>query len=393
MLWPYILMNVNQHQIGMTDPAKGVPLALSRNQYEREISSLLRCNTPSAVPPRSAAGLFCWVANPQQEYGRTDYGAKCDASRTDLMKLFSQMRKTVNDDSVFVQAVQAAKSSDTLRVGRHENLKLWIPAGDKGVNQVLNELQRGEYGEFFNLLLGEDGSVPLFVDGGANLGFVSLLTALETDATIVAVEAASPTWVMNSLNFICNIPSERLATVHSVFAALGDADDQILHLHWRPESTITVRGWDSHVREQVRFTVPVHTLRTVLAATVGGDHPMKIDVLKIDCEGCEYNVIPDLTEEEFNSVHTMIGEIHYGFIPTDRAPSKQRAKTTHQRLCRHSNFVQFAKECCMFPNEKILHENIPIREAPGYASLCGDFAQWSGKGQLEVFLRLVFAIG
>ena len=133
-----------------------------------------------------------------------------------------QDRHTVQDDAVLVHALQAAQASDRVgRIGSHSTLQLWVPAGDVVVSQVVKELQRGEYGAFFAHLQSSSNITtttssrtnrpPVFVDGGSNLGLVTLLTALETNATIVAVEAASPTWIMQQFNLLCNLSPERLA--------------------------------------------------------------------------------------------------------------------------------------------------------------------------------------
>jgi hypothetical protein len=46
----------------------------------------------------------------------------------------------------------------------------------------------------------------------------------------------------------------------------------------------------------------------------------RIKILKLDCEGCEYAVVPAFTDEEFALVDDMIGEIHWGYMPAAKQP-------------------------------------------------------------------------
>ena len=389
-----------------------------------DIVTTLGCHNddPGTATINSALDLFCALAVTQkkdhhhsvpalQEQEESFHSTCSAASRESLWQVWNTIRQTVaaatamgkpkDDDAtttnlIITTALQQAKPMTPAAITHHKGLTLWVPRADQGVSQVLRELQQQDYGEFISILQNDnkDDRRRLFVDGGSNLGFVTLLVALETDADILSIEAASPTWIMQQLNLVCNLSSQRLSNVHSQLAALGGTDDDgtALQLQWRPTSTITVRGWDEKDVSRLRsrsstassplsFTTPVRTLRGLLSQ-IYGSAPHPVDVFKIDCEGCEYNVIPDLTTEELESIHTMIGEIHYGFIPLERAPSKQRAETTHQRLCEHVNFVDFAKECCQFPNQMVKHLQIPIHQVKGNQALCADFDTWSANNKL-----------
>jgi len=74
------------------------------------------------------------------------------------------------------------------------------------------------------------------------------------------------------------------------------------------------------------------------------------DVLNLDCQGCEYNVIPALSEEEYERIPTVTGGVHWGYIKPNKLPSSARGRTTHQRLCSHENIAKRTKECCAFPD-------------------------------------------
>jgi hypothetical protein len=71
-------------------------------------------------------------------------------------------------------------------------------------------------------------------------------------------------------------------------------------------------------------------------------------VLNLDCEGCEYNLIPALSDQEFQTISSILGELHWSYIPRLKRPSSERAKKTHGRLCGHEDFAKDAIECCDF---------------------------------------------
>lgn len=102
-------------------------------------------------------------------------------------------------------------------------------------------------------------------------------------------------------------------------------------------------------------------------AKIALDTRMKI--MKVDCEGCEYAVIPALTEPEFLRIDDMIGEIHWGYIGEANRPTLAVAHTTHHRMCQFKNFVDLALECCMYADRP----NLP---APTARGLCNANPAW-----------------
>mmetsp|Transcript_23439 Transcript_23439/g.48656 ORF Transcript_23439/g.48656 Transcript_23439/m.48656 type:complete len:120 (+) Transcript_23439:1259-1618(+) len=92
--------------------------------------------------------------------------------------------------------------------------------------------------------------------------------------------------------------------------------------------------------------------------------------------------MPDMTDEELERIESMIGEIHFGFIPLEKAPSSHRSNITHQRLCLFENFVHYGKECCAYPNQLVKPLNIAVSQIPTSIALCRDYAQWSARNHI-----------
>jgi hypothetical protein len=106
-------------------------------------------------------------------------------------------------------------------------------------------------------------------------------------------------------------------------------------------------------------------------------------VLNIDCEGCEYNVVPAMAETEFNKIDAIIGTtgVHWGYIPKDKLPSSDRGRRTHERLCSHYDFAKQSIECCDFPQLMVKHEGNPtVSELLG--DLCENFTAWADEKNL-----------
>jgi hypothetical protein len=81
----------------------------------------------------------------------------------------------------------------------------------------------------------------------------------------------------------------------------------------------------------------------------------------------------------------MVGEVHWGFIGAGKQPSSDRAKQTHERMCRHQYLATTAKECCAFPTMPVVGVDGAltgqlVRDVAG--QLCGGFDAWAQANRL-----------
>jgi FkbM family methyltransferase len=125
-----------------------------------------------------------------------------------------------------------------------------------------------------------------FVDAGANVGYFSLLAASRVGPTgrVLSFEPSPP--MLERLR--AAVSENRLDHVEIVPAALG-AEDAELHLHLPPEGVKSKNHTPSLVPQEGRRRVPVRvrTLDDCLAER----GIRRVDVLKVDVEGFEWNVL------------------------------------------------------------------------------------------------------
>jgi FkbM family methyltransferase len=240
------------------------------------------------------------------------------------------------------------------------------------------------------------------VDVGSGMGLTALAVMQMYPMTkIVSIEPASPNWLLQELNLRCNLPKKELSKIKVLLAGVGpndeDEDNMMAKLMWRPTSTTSTRSWtpaDEFGPDDIELLVRLRKLKSILAeADVYRLTPNMMDVLNLDCQGCEYNLVPALAEGEFESIPNIIGGVHWGYIPVSKLPSSDRGRRTHERLCQHENIAKATKECCSFldspvkssvPGEVLYREKGDGKPAESVTvsdiiqdGLCLDFDQWA----------------
>eukprot|EP00527_Entomoneis_sp_CCMP2396_P009461 CAMPEP_0198138600 /NCGR_PEP_ID=MMETSP1443-20131203/1980_1 /TAXON_ID=186043 /ORGANISM="Entomoneis sp., Strain CCMP2396" /LENGTH=607 /DNA_ID=CAMNT_0043800431 /DNA_START=119 /DNA_END=1942 /DNA_ORIENTATION=- len=319
----------------------------------------------------TAKHLFCMAAfasNDQRETAQWKDSIKCDATHTaqkSLLELWSMARGEMTPELLLKVLGSAVESS---RMIAQKELHLWSPREDTGLGYMLAHVneesktvdQGGLYGLDKNL-----GPGKTFIDVGSCLGTTSMAIALlYPGSRIVSIEVASPNWLMQEINFRCNAnhfadkPTILLAGVGPDHAATTFA-----RYTWKPDQVTTARSWtpasEINSNDEV-LSVKLRPWHSILAESeilhdqVTNQAQAHIDVLNVDCGACEYNLIPSMTDAEFDSITTVMGGVHWGYIPKQKLPSSRRGKETHERLCKHENFARTAKECCQFPSMEVI---------------------------------------
>eukprot|EP00531_Pseudo-nitzschia_arenysensis_P018025 CAMPEP_0116125742 /NCGR_PEP_ID=MMETSP0329-20121206/5970_1 /TAXON_ID=697910 /ORGANISM="Pseudo-nitzschia arenysensis, Strain B593" /LENGTH=581 /DNA_ID=CAMNT_0003619797 /DNA_START=119 /DNA_END=1864 /DNA_ORIENTATION=+ len=349
----------------------------------------------------SAKHLFCMAAteNPPEAVTKE---IMCDGSkrkRKTLLELWSAARSQMSED-LLKKVLNIARERTEEISG--ETYNLWAPQDDDGIEYMVNTLNSNEDVDRggLNGLEGALGPGKIFVDVGSCLGLTCLVINKKYPGTkIVSVEPASPNWLLQEINLRCNVPRKEFKTMKVMLEGVGanndEEDNMMAKLMWRPTATTATRSWTpaSESKEgDEELVVRLRSLKSILAEA-NVIPPAHIDVLNVDCQGCEYSMIPELTEEEFEEIPTVTGQLHWGYIQPKKLPSSKRGKTTHQRLCGHENIARDTKECCAFPDLPVkssipgeVLEKSDTKEFPAPQitvsdviadNLCDDFSTWT----------------
>jgi FkbM family methyltransferase len=358
-------------------------------------------------PPMTGMHLFCLAAFSAADQEIDDIKDKvhCDATHTrqqTLLDLWSAARSEM-PEPILLQTLQVAVEEERELVGNR--VHLWAPTGDDGLEWQLSELNNHKDVDEGGItgLTNNLGSNKLYVDVGSCLGLTSMAVALLYPGTkIVSIEAAAPNWLLQEMNWRCNdfiAMDQKKVILSGVGQNRKNAAPQMAKFMWRPHATTSTRAWTPAAERQdtdVELTIKLRPWHALLAEA-GISEQQRIDVLNVDCEGCEYNLIPSLSEEDYDAISTVMGGVHWGYIPLHKKPSSQRAKETHERLCRHENFARTAKECCGFPELAVVSSTpgeALVREGPDFppkagtvrdvaGELCNDFDTWAAVNHLN----------
>lgn len=299
--------------------------------------------------------LFCLAATQEPPKEIVDEIA-CKASgskRQTLLDLWSAARAQILDVKLMRFVLSGARESKYQLI-LDKSYNLWAPENDSGMTYMVNTLNN-DLTETINSLAPSLGPDKLFVDVGSGLGLTTLAVTQKYPGTIaVSMEPASPNWLLQEVNLRCNLDKPQFHNIKVVLAGVGpntdDEDNMMAKLMWRPTSTTSTRAWTPAAEQSpqdVELFVRLKKLRSILAEVdIVLDEKKNIDVLNLDCQGCEYNLIPALSERDFDAIRNVMGNVHWGYIPLQKLPSSERGRQTHQRVCQHENIAKVTKECC-----------------------------------------------
>lgn len=341
----------------------------------------------------SAAHLFCLAAiSIQADYWKPKLS--CDPSKHQLalLELWGQARSEMTEE-ILVSTVKLAIENE--RKLLEKSLHIWAPPNDDGLTFVVETLNKdfdADHGGIRGLERNL-GPNKLWVDVGSCIGLSSMgVSILYPNTDMISIEAAPPNWLLQQMNWICHDTLTK--PKHVILSGVGPSDHatQAAKVIWKPTSTTSARSWtpkSERLVGDVELMIKLRPWHSLLAEAEILQRT--VDVLNVDCQGCEYNLIPSLKDEEFAAMSTVMGGVHWGYIPTMKLPSSKRAAETHRKLCQHENFARNSKECCDFadlhvqssvPGEVLVQDSqkfpppaVTVRDVAG--SLCDDFVSWA----------------
>ncbi|MEI6205641.1 MAG: FkbM family methyltransferase [Desulfuromonadales bacterium] len=143
---------------------------------------------------------------------------------------------------------------------------------------------------------------PLVVDIGGYIGDFTLYAAHELGARVVVYEPTPENYALLKENIALNALEDRV-TCHN--AGVGSSDGRLTLNVTRGDGALHVSGF-LYADASERITVPAVSMSTVFA-----DNDLThIDLLKIDCEGGEYDIIGAMTGSHFERIDRIVFEYH-----------------------------------------------------------------------------------
>lgn len=170
----------------------------------------------------------------------------------------------------------------------------------------------------------------LILDVGANIGDVSVAAALKfPDAQIVAVEAVPHIAWMIKYNLLLNnisrlslheIKTSNKPGVHVWNRAMvSDSQFNVVNISF--SSTKSQNAAVSYPGFNAWNSFPVRTIHPSDLLSF----PKPIKLLKVDCEGCEFDLVPGLGDAFFNrkQIERFAAELHLSLVPVSSGPQPQ----------------------------------------------------------------------
>ena len=193
----------------------------------------------------------------------------------------------------------------TLRSIDWQGMTLWYRPGSSDPWAIYNHLmkprERDEYAPPREFPLARD-AVRVVLDIGANVGVTALyFSQLFPNAQIYAFEPAPDNFAVLAKN-VANC-----ARIRAFNFALG-AQDATLELY-ASDNPVNFGGYSLHAAgsdTSKRVSIPVRKVASVLQENSLG----KIDVIKIDTEGAEWDILTAFPEAVLASAKYVTGELH-----------------------------------------------------------------------------------
>jgi FkbM family methyltransferase len=187
----------------------------------------------------------------------------------------------------------------------HQGVQLFVRAegsyGDVD-RSVVQEVQRSYYFEKINIQ-----EATTVIDIGGHIGsFSAYIKSLNPRLTIVAVEAEANNAEMMRLN-LGDLPS-----VFPFRGLLTYSNDPVKLVRHKENSgghlstAFWPSGWSPEIFEEVQSVVPPITLEQLM------DYfsIRTISLLKVDCEGCEFDLFGHVSTRALDQVERIVGEYH-----------------------------------------------------------------------------------
>ena len=187
---------------------------------------------------------------------------------------------------------------------------------------------------FFHHVYGDVGTGKTIIDIGANIGLFALYAAHDKDNSVYAFEPSPANWETLKRNVEANASRARITIVNQGVRAARGTFPMAAELG--PSSRI-YRDGEQPVPGETPALVECITLQDIFDRWGIGT----CDLLKIDCEGCEYEILFSAPDSLLDRIREIRMECH----PLD----DQRDRRTMERFLRAKGYaITYAKGWILF---------------------------------------------
>ena len=269
----------------------------------------------------TAKHLFClaaYASDDRKETGQWKDMIKCDATgsaQRSLLDLWSMAQGEMTPDLLLKVLDMSVENLHTII---KKDLNLWAPREDTGLDYMVTHVNEEEKTVDQGGLYGLDqylGKEKVFVDVGSCLGTTSMAISLLYPGTrVVSIESASPNWLLQEINFRCNADAfEQQPLIMLSGVGPAHSNSAFARYTWKSDQVTSARAWTPQQEinpvKDIELAVKLRPWHSILAEAEiihDSSNRAKIDVLNVDCGACEYNLIPSMTDAEFDSITTVM---------------------------------------------------------------------------------------
>jgi len=208
--------------------------------------------------------------------------------------LFFKAIITFNNFFAFFRALTNARKGNTILKCR-DGIHLIIRNNIIDAKILIEVFLEKVYLKYFS-----PGPNPIIVDIGAYIGDFSIYAAKNLNAHLIAYEPALENFLIFEKNIQLNSLSERIKAINK---AVGERGEIILNVKKDGDEIYVSSHMDENGEKR---KVQSDTLEDVLKL----NNLTKIDLLKIDCDGGEYEIFASAPEDLFANIRNIVFEYH-----------------------------------------------------------------------------------
>lgn len=182
----------------------------------------------------------------------------------------------------------------------------------KGIEFIFCRESMGVFKEIFphdfyniNLLNKISSSSPTILDIGANVGYFTLLANIFFNPKVVLCFEPVPG---NFSSLVKNLEFDKKKINKTFQLAVFTPETKNIELFVDAEEKITVTA--SHYKNISSGKMKLTCDCTDISQIIEQNKLDKIDILKMDCEGSEYDILYSLTDKYWNKISVITMEVH-----------------------------------------------------------------------------------